>query len=337
MGKKAGEENYIRPFGLFGLILFYISFIPYLMLVWVAAAGTDTFFGGDMYNRMEYGFRAVAYMGRLLSLMIPVIPVCLIYQMIFGFLYISKRPSEIRKPAVIYSAVFAALILTPCLFHSGREFIYTHRHVPEIRAFLSDKYGEKVAKECRIELEDIYYEEFTVYSPIFSDDDPFTVSRDRDGSFDDHGNMILAFANENEGFSEELNNYIDEKYDLPDNMHSGARCTDIEFGDFRYGDDYSALIPTAEYTIDRLYVELDDVDQETLEKLLIDIWKEQCPKFMDSLEDSLVIIVSADGQVIANLQITMPIPENHNLPVGSIGVLDEGERLYGLKDEAFYI
>ena len=36
-------------------------------------------------------------------------------------------------------------------------------------------------------------------------------------------------------------------------------------------------------------------------------------------------------------EITMPIPENHNLPVGSIGVLDEGERLYGLKDEAFYI
>ena len=171
MGKKTGEEKYIGLLGLFGLILFYISFIPYLMLIWAAAAGTDTFFGGDMFNHMEYGFRAVAYMGLVLSVMIPVFPVCLLYQLVFGFLYIRKRPAEIRKPAVIYTAGFAALILTPCLFHSGREFIYCHRSVPEIRAFLTDKYGENVSKECRIKLDDIYYEEFDVYSPILSGDD----------------------------------------------------------------------------------------------------------------------------------------------------------------------
>lgn len=336
MGKKTGEEKYIGLFGIIGLVVFYLSFIPYLMLAWAAAAGTDTFFGGDMFNHYEYGFKAVAYMGMLLSV-IPVIPVCLIYQLAFGFLYIRKRPVEIKKPAAIYSAVFAALILTPCLIHSSCELFYYQRSVPEIRSFLSEKYGEGVSKECKIRLDDIYYEEFDVYSPVMPDGQPFTVSRSRSGGFDDHGNLITGFEKTNEGFREELNLYLDDKYELPENMHFEARCTDIEFGDFKYGDDYSSLIPTAEYTINRIYIDVEDTDQKSLEKLLISIWKEQCPKFMDSLGDSLVMIISKDGQAIANLQITMPIPENNNQPVGSISVLDVGMTKYGLRNDAFYI
>ena len=337
MKDKAGEEKYIGLFGIIGLIVFYLSFIPYLLLAWVAAAGTDTFFGGDMFNHYEYGFRAVAYMWMIMSVMVPVMPFCLLYQIVFGAVYIRKRPIEIKKPAFIYAGIFAALVLTPCLFYTGREVIYTQSSVPKIRTFLSEKYGEEVSKECKIKLDDIYYEEFEVYSPVMPEGKAFTVSRDSNGSFDDHGNLITGFENTNEGFREDLNRYVDDKYDLPENMHSEARCTNIRFGDFKYGDDYSPLITTAEYTIDRLYVDVEEADQKSLENLLISIWKEQCPKFKESLGDSLVIIVSKDGQAIANLQITMPIPANNNQPVGSVGVLDAGFAIYGLKNDAFYI
>ena len=337
MEKKSGEKEYIGMPGIFGLIVFYISFIPYLMLVWAAVFGTDTFFGGDMFNRYEYGFNAVAYMGMVLSLMIPVIPVCLIYQILFGLLYIRRRPREIKRPAVVYTAVFAALILVPCLVYSGRELVYYMRSVPEIRASLSGEYGERIAKECKIKLDDMTDEEFEVYSPVLPEGEAFSVSRSRDGGFDDHGNLLLAFENSNEGFREDLNSYLDEKYGLPDNMHIDAGCTGIGFGDYRYGDDTAALIPTAEYTVDRIYVNVDDADQESLRSLLVSIWKEECPKFRDSLGNSIVIIVYADGQAVAHLQITMPIPENNNLPVGSIGALDAGKTQYGIIDEAFFI
>ena len=337
MKTKAGEEKYIGLFGICGLILFYISFLPYLLLIWSAVMGTDTFFGGDNFNRIEYGFRAVAYMGLLLSVMIPVIPCCLLYQILFGSLYISRSSREIKRPAIIYSAVFASLILIPCLVYSGREYIYYQKSVPEIRAVLSEKYGESVAKDCKIRLSDMTDEEFDVYSPALSKGQAFTVSRDRNGGFDDHGNLIRGIANVNEGFDEAFNSYLDEKYSLPANMHFDARCTRVDLSDFKYGDDYSDLFPAAEYTIDRIYVEVEDPDQEMLEELLNVIWKEQCPKLMDSLGDSLVIKVSADGQMIADLQITIPIPANHNLPVGSIVVFEEVKAEFGLKDEAFYI
>lgn len=337
MNKKITEEKTIGIFGICGLILFYLSFIPYLLLIWSSVMGVNTFFGGDSFNRYEYGFKAVAYMGMCLTCIIPVIPVCLLYQILFGILYIRKRPSEIRRPALIYSAAFAALILLPCLFYSGREFIYYERSVPEIRSFLSEKYGENVSRACKIKLDDMNDEEFDVYSPVLSADNFFTVSRGRDGGFDDHDNLIKGFVNENIGFSEDLNSFLDDKYDLPENMHFEARCTNADLDCFEYGDDYSAIIPTAEYSIDRILVDLEMVNQETLEKTLTDIWKVQCPKFEDSLGDSLVVIVLVDGEAVANMQITMPIPANHNLPVGSIGVLDIGETKYGLLDEAFYL
>lgn len=337
MGKKVSEEKTLSRGGIAGLVIFYFSFIPYLILVWAAVAGTDTFFGGDAFKGYVYGFKAVEYMGLLFSTMLPVYPVCLVYQILFGLLYIIRRPREIKRPAGIYAGVFVLLILIPCLVYSGRELVYYSKNVHGIREMLSLKYGEEVAADCKIRLDDMEDEEFCVYSPLLLKDRPFTVSRNREGDFDDHGYLILEFENENEGFREDLNRYADKKFDMPSNMHLEAYCENIDFGGYKYGDDYSSLIPSAEYSVFKMYVELEDADQETLEKLLVSIWEEQCPKFADLLDSSLVIIVSVKGQAVANMQITMPIPENHNLPVGSIGVLDAGREQYGLCDKAFYI
>lgn len=337
MGKKSREIKTLGGAGIAGLAIFYLSYVPYLMLAWGAAFGTDTFFGGDLFRGYVYGFEAVGYIGLFYSTLLPVLPVCLLYQVLFGLLYIRRLPRDIKRPAGIYADVFALLILVPCLVYSGRELVYYSKNVHFIREMLSEKYGEEVAADCKIRLDDMEDEEFNVYSPILLKDRSFTVSRNREGDFDDHGYLILEFENENEGFREDLNSYLDETFDMPDNMHLEAYCSELDFGSYKYGDDYASLIPDAGYSVFKMYIELEDADQETLEKLLVSIWEEQCPKFSDLLDSSLVIIVSVKGQPVANMQITLPIPENHNLPVGSVGVLDAGRERYGLYDEAFYI
>lgn len=337
MGKKSREIKTLGGAGIAGLAIFYLSYVPYLMLAWGAAFGTDTFFGGDLFRGYVYGFEAVGYIGLFYSTLLPVLPVCLLYQVLFGLLYIRRLPRDIKRPAGIYAGVFALLILVPCLIYSGRELVYYTRNAPKVRSFLAEKYGDSVADKCRIRLNDMESEDFDVYSPIILSDRSFTVNRSNGNTFDDHGYLILEFENENEGFREDLNSYLDETFDMPDNMHLEAYCSELDFGNYKYGDDYASLIPDAGYCIYKLYVELDSVSQEDLKELLVSIWYEQCPKFADKLEDSLVIIVSVDGQAVANLQITLPIPENHNLPVGSVGVLDAGRERYGLYDEAFYI
>ncbi len=337
MGKKSREIKTLGGAGIAGLAIFYLSYVPYLMLAWGAAFGTDTFFGGDLFRGYVYGFEAVGYIGLFYSTLLPVLPVCLLYQVLFGLLYIRRLPRDIKRPAGIYAGVFALLILVPCLIYSGRELVYYTGNAPKVRSFLAEKYGDSVADKCRIRLNDMESEDFDVYSPIILSDRSFTVNRSNGSNFDDHGYLILEFENENEGFREDLNSYLDETFDMPDNMHLEAYCSELDFGSYKYGDDYASLIPDAGYCIYKLYVELDSVSQEDLEELLVSIWYNQCPKFADKLEDSLVIIVSVDGQAVANLQITLPIPENHNLPVGSIGVLDAGREQYGLIDEAFYI
>lgn len=337
MEKNNKEVKTLGGAGIVGLVIFYLSYVPFLMLVWGAAFGTDTFFGGDRFNSYVYGFEAVEYLGLLFSALLPVYPVCLLYQIFFGLLYIRRRSRDIRRPAGIYAGVFALLILVPCLVYSGRKLVYYTRNAPQVRSVIAEKYGDSVADKCKIRLDDMESEDFDVYSPILLDERSFTVNRNREGAFDDHGYLILEFENENEGFREDLNSYLDEKYDMPDNLHIEADCREIDFGNYKQGDDYAHLIPDAGYCIYRLYADVDSAGQEQLEELLVSIWNEQCPKFMDKLEGSLVIIVSVDGQAVANLQITLPLPVNKNLPVGSIGVLDSGREQYGLNDEAFYI
>lgn len=338
MDDKTREEKPLGLWGFLGVMLYYLSFIPYLYLVYSAAMGVKGFFAFMDYKGTMYGLDAVLFSGMLLTL-IPVLPVCLLYQILFGVLYIRVRPKKIRRLAAIYACVFAALLVIPCLVYWGRETVYSAKVESEIRTFLEDKYGKDLASDARIVLDSMEDEEFKVYSPVLPDDVFFTVRRDMDThEFDDHNDLIRAWANNNEGFIEALNTYLDEKYGMPDGYHIHADCIALEFGDFKNGDDYSDLISNAEYSIYSIDMEPEIIDQESLESITFDVWESYVPKFGDSVDECLMVYIYDDNGTVAEIQILQASFEDNGIPVGYIDVYENMyDDPYEIEDEVFYL
>ncbi len=337
MHDKTREKKPLGLFGILGAILYYLSFLPYIYLAYSAVFGISVFFGFLDYSGTLYGIKAVIYSGMMLTV-IPVLPACLLYQILFGVLYLRVRPKNVRRPAAIYACIFAALIAIPCLVYWGREKVYTVTAGSEVRAFLEDKYGEQFAKESKIVLESMEDEEFYVYTSVLPDKVSFVVRRDRNThEFDDHNDLMRAFANNNEGFTESLNTYLDEIYGLHDNAHISAECISLDFGDYRDGDDYSDLIRNAEYSIYSIDIEPEVIDQESLETITFDMWENYVPKFGDNIDECLMVYIYDGDTRVAEIQILQATFEDNGIPVGYIDAYENIETSYEIEDEIFYL
>ena len=337
MHDKTREEKPLGLVGILGAILYYLSFLPYIYLAYSAVFGISVFFGFLDYSGTLYGTKAVIYSGMLIT-MLPILPACLLYQILFGLIYLRVRPKNVRRPAAIYACIFAALIVIPCLVYWGRETAYSTKVGDEVRSFLEDKYGEHFVKDARIVLESMEDEEFRVYSPVLPNGVAFVVRRDRNThEFDDHNDLMRAFANNNEGFTEALNSYLDEIYGLPDNAHISAECRSVDFGDYRYGDDYADLIENAEYTIYAIDLEPETIDQESLEEITFNIWGRYVPKFSDNVDECLMVYICDDGRRVAEIQILQATFEDNGIPVGYIDAYENIETSYEIEDEIFYL
>ena len=335
MHDETREEKPLGLFGILGAILYYLSFLPYLYCVFAAVMGIDVFFGFMDYSGTLYGLKAVIYSGMMLTV-IPILPVCLLYQILFGTICLRVRPKSVRRPAAIYACIFAALIVIPCLIYWGREKIYVASNKPEVRAFLEDKYGEQFTGHCRIVLESMEDEEFKVYSPVLPDDVPFIVSRDRNThEFDDHNDLMRGFAYYNEGFTEALNDYLDEIYGLPDNAHISVECSSVDFRD--YSGDYTDLLRNAEYTIYSIDIEPETIDQESLEELTYEIWERYVPRFGRSVDECLTVYIYDGDTRVAEIQVLQASYADNGIPVGYIDAYENIDTPYEIEDELFYL
>ncbi len=337
MHDKTREEKPLGLLGILGAILYYLSFLPYIYLAYSAVFGISVFFGFLDYSGTLYGTKAVIYSGMLIT-MLPILPACLLYQILFGTLYLRMRPKNVRRPAAIYACIFAALVAVPCLVYRGREIVYSVKAEAEVRSFLEDKYGEEFASGSGIVLKSMEDEEFKIYTPVLPDGVTFTVRRDRDTSkFDDHNDFLHAFANYNEGFTEALDTYLDEIYGMPDNANIHAECISLEFGDFKHGDDYSDLIRNAEYSIYSIDIEPEIIDQESLETITFDMWENYVPKFGDNIDECLMVYIYDDNARVAEIQILQATFEDNGIPVGYIDAYENIETSYEIEDEIFYL
>ena len=338
MHDKTREEMTMGLPGIIGTVIFFLSFLPYIFLIYSAIFGIGTgFFGFYGFYGTLYGLKAVIYSGTMLIL-IPVLPVCFLYQVLFGVIYLRVRPKKIRIPAAICACVFAALIVIPCLVYKGREIVYSKEEDPEVRRFLEDKYGEQFAAEARIVLFSMENGEYRVYTPVLPDGEYFVVDRDvNTNEFNDHNDLIHEFACSNIGFTDDLDTYLDEKYGLPGNAHIHAECMSIDFGDFRNGDDHSGLLTNADYWISSIRLEPSIIDQESLKDITLDIWETYVPEFGDHMGEYITVYIYDGEEIIADIQIMQASFVDNGVPAGYIDAYENRAGLYGIEDEIFVL
>ena len=279
-----------KVFGIIGAVLFFLSYLPFILLIEVGVHGTMSGLFGGPYI---YGFDAIAHYFLWLCI-VPIYPICIIYQLIFGIAYIRKRKVlkivTIAVVACLVTAILAAGIYYEVkkkdLYEADRELIIE---------YLSDKYGEGVTRDISVSLVNFDDRQYRVTSPVLPDNGYFSVyTSTADGFYDD---LVETYMRWDETFEEDFDAYIDEQYDMPENMSLECVPDSVYFGDFIYGDDHSELFESVDYTIYAVYVEEGDLTDDEVVDIINAVWEEQYPKFQDVMTtDHYMLFIKENGE-----------------------------------------
>lgn len=287
-----------KVFGVIGAIIFFASYIPYISIISAGIEGVQRGLIGGPY---VFGFEAMQNQ-LLWGCVIPVFPACFIYQMVFGIAYVRKRRILSVATLVIVAAIIISALSVGFSFENKKSKIIKEDS-DTIRTYLAEKYGIDPDSVTNIRV-DVY------------DDRSYKATCDvlpKDAEFIVYTQLELGdslkdtFLFYNDGFMDEFNAYLDEKYDFPDNMHCQANVLSIDFGDYKNGDDFAVLFDRIEYEIRGIEVELPEVNDDILNDVLQDIWADQSlvieptrvPKnqFMrDAVDSYYIVYIKVNGQ-----------------------------------------
>ena len=278
-----------KVFGIIGVVLFFLSYLPLIPLIEVGIHGVQSGLFGGPYI---YGFDAIANYFLWLCV-VPIYPICILYQLIFGIAYIRKhKVLKIVTIAVVASLVTAILAAGIYYEVKKKELIDADREL--IIEYLSDKYGEEVTSDITVTLTNYDDRQYRVTSPVLPDDGYFYVyTSTADGFYDD---LVETYKRWDETFEDDFDAYIDEQYDMPDNMNLQYVLDSVYFGDFTYGDDHDVLFEGAQYRVTGIEVDEGDITDEDVLEILNGVWEEQIPKLSDVIgEDHLWLYIKENG------------------------------------------
>ena len=279
-----------KVFGIIGVVLFFLSYLPFVPLIEVGIHGVQSgLFGGPYID----GFDAIANCFLWLCV-VPIYPICILYQLIFGIAYIRKhKVLKIVTIAVVASLVTAILATGIYYEVKKKELIDADREL--IIEYLSDKYGEEVTSDITITL--AYYDDrqYRVTSPVLPEDGYFYVYTSEDDDFYD--DLFKTYMRWDETFEEDFEAYINEQYDMPENMSLECVPDSVYFGDFTYGDDHDELFESAQYRVTGSEVDEGELTDEDVLEILNGVWEEQIPKLSDVMgEDYLCLYIKENGE-----------------------------------------
>ncbi|MEE3426153.1 MAG: hypothetical protein VZR26_11355 [Erysipelotrichaceae bacterium] len=154
------------------------------------------------------------------------------------------------------------------------------------------------------------YPNYEISTPILPKGKTFDLSySEYKGRYQDNLENCINWSSE--GFSEDFNNYLDDKYQLPSNMHFEAYFDGADLGDYHYGDDYTEFFPTAKYRIGKVYYDTEYTDKNTLQNIPVDVYENYYPLFEDHVENFFTIIVRVNGVEAMSIQIDEPFYGNY--------------------------
>lgn len=292
MEKKSSAK---KIFGIIGTVFFFLSYIPYIWIIINSLDGVQTGLIGGPY---VHGFDAMIHI-LLWFCIIPIVPVCFIYQLIFGIAYIRKR----RKLSIV-TLILVALIVVGILAAGLPEVIkkelQTKADSPVITEYLEGKYGQEMASNITMKVYDYESHGYKVTSPVLPEGLYF-YTYVGNGYYDD---LINTFTREHVDFQDRFDDYINGKYDMPENIRFKTHIKSIDFGDYKHGDDYSVLFERTNYDITEIVYETDEISDDIAIGIFKDAWNNYFSQSdIPSDTDHLTVYITKDGKYIVNAAI----------------------------------
>ena len=289
------EKNSVvkKIFGIIGAILFFASYLPYFMVIYYGITGTSRgLFGGPYIYGFESMFNILTW-----YCVIPIIPVCFIYQVIFGIVYIRKHKALTISTLLLVTAIITAFISVGLVFETSQRK-QLREDSDEIRYYLEERYGSDMVSGINITFlsaEDrIYY----VTTPILPEGAKFAFYIKEDHRDD----LADVFETYNKDYHKDFISYLNQKFDLPDNMTFKAVVEFIDFGDYEDGDDYSVLFSKTQYRLIGIEADTDTLNDDVALDLLNSVWQQYSDVFES--EDFFTLYITFNGQYVYNITIS---------------------------------
>lgn len=276
-----------KLFGAIGTFFFFASYLPYLYIILSSVGGVQSGLFGGHYI---YGFDA---MFNLLQwfIVIPIVPVCFIYQMVFGLIYIRKRKILSIITLILVAGIIAGILLVgvPVELKKKQQF---KEDLPVITEYLEEKYGHEMASNLNISLSDYESHDYKVTTYVLPEGLYFYTYL----GYPNYDDLVPTFLRVNEDYNERFNDYINNKYDLPENVRFRTNIESIDFGDYKHGDDTSELYDRTKYRITEMDYEAKELNDEIVIGIINDAWSNYFSQIdIPSDTDHLILYIKQNG------------------------------------------
>ncbi|MBO4461062.1 MAG: hypothetical protein J5778_10475 [Clostridiales bacterium] len=284
-------------------IFFLGSFFPYGHIIYTGINGI--YFGLQGFVH-AYGLAAMIIDAVYMTFYL-LLPICLIYQIWYAVHVMKKhRILKIISLAAVGTVILGFIIVIPvsdCIVRAAAE-----EDPVRIREYLAGKYGEEFASDVKIVASgdfdsstiSRYYNVYTDVLPVGS---YFTVHNDppRDDVYVD--DLIEQFTEANPGYEEDLSEYLDKKYGLPDDMDLDMFIKTIDLSGYCDGDDYEVLFDRTDYEISGIDVHVLKHTYASVLESIGQVRKDIYSSISDKVDRLLVLYIEDSGHrvVYANL------------------------------------
>lgn len=235
----------------FGIFLF--SFLPYLYLVYVSIFGIE--FSWFYSTELCYGYKAVL-IALFLGCVIPVYPVVLLFQCIYGFVNRKKLTMKHKLLVGIIITVLVGVTVFGCIGHFITEQVTIRinykRDIVVIEEYLRENYGEALSADMEVQMPNEITRIYSVKTPLLQF--PFSVSL-----HDDKNEVFLSGFEadyiKDVRLNEKMSEYLSEQWGLPQYAKLNVRVADIEVKGYTKEELPEALLSTCDYKIEGLTME----------------------------------------------------------------------------------
>ena len=309
--KKVKEERPLSVPGVIGMICFFLGLLPWIFIACGAFFGVPK---GLFSVDNVYGFDAVIDVLRW-NAAIPVIPVCVLYQIIFAVAYIRKSTKKVKIAALAVTGAVLVSVLVPCFIFEKKKADLIKESSPAIEAHLASRYGEEFAHSVKIKVSDYDDRYFDLINP--ATDKPASIHysiTEPDKLYD----LVMNGIN-NDEVNKRFSEFAAKKLGLPENIEIDTKMETADLTGFKAGDDPAVLFESAEFKIKSITIHKDKCEANEVLPEVQRLWKNVVPLIGDHYySNSFTVKITSGSEVFATAQIDYPANYNGMRPVGSI-------------------
>lgn len=283
-------------------IVFLISFVPYLYLVKAAFFGADV----GLFNPWwAYGFKAVYTLICYLTI-VPIFPVCLIYELIYGIVMFRKFGRTRRLITIFLPITLIALIVLPCTVYEINDRYqntkYYENNSEKVWAYLRENYSDEILETAELTLRNREDGQFWLFlnKTVFNEISYIEIILNEDGSIlDDFGEYFKNSSNQQ--FINDFGEYLDSYYGLDGNTDLQALVYGIDMSDYSFQDSLDDVFGRCEYVITSVYFTEETYDKDSTIKLIEEFYTKTMPIIPVQDEESFNFYVMQDGRFHASI------------------------------------